>query len=779
LSIEHNVTPEDLLAAAHGYRKRGWRVIPLHHLVAQGACSCKAGETCTSKGKHPLNNAWQKSPVPSGGDVQMIWETSSPGSNVGLAVGEPGGFWVLDIDPKGGGMDSMRDLVATHGKLPETFTVKTGSGGYHYYFTMPDFELRNSQGRVGPGIDTRASGGQVVAAPSATDKGVYTVIKDAPIVEAPAWLLEVARKTESTTPVVTAEDLPKPEDIEPHEWDRLNTYAERVVTAELERLDALKRQGWDGEPWDATTFMVACTLFEIANSPWNRYSLGQAESDVFNRAPRDDQGFDDYRVKQKISSARERVGDKARPVPASQRPDPGMDLFAGPDVRGAKPDPSEGGEAEGGPAAPNPERFFDQDKSLLAAALAKAILDEGPLGWGRNEDFWSYDSGVWRPDHHVVENRAVRLLANKFRTGHVTNVKPITRLFAYDIQADPHPDWMNFANGMLHWATGEMKPHDPDFRSTVQFPVAYEPEATCPTFDAFLADVMHEDYVELAWEMLGYLLFSGNPLQVAFLFYGSGGNGKGTLMRVIEDLLGRDNIASESLDDLNKNRFSAVNLYGRIANLAGDIDGTYQESTANFKKLTGEDTYAGEKKFGDRFNFESWAVPVFSANKIPGSADVTEGYLRRWVVLHFHKRIQNMIPGFSDQLSTELPGIAAKAVRALRVLMERERFDPRGEATKGKEEMALQIDQVRQWIASGEPMMAPDHWQSAIDLYAAYRIWAERSGQGKLREAEFSHRLEAIGYERQRFGGAVGHIGLHANLNPTQQHSAPETFFNG
>jgi putative DNA primase/helicase len=290
---------------------------------------------------------------------------------------------------------------------------------------------------------------------------------------------------------------------------------------------------------------------------------------------------------------------------------------------------------------------------------------------------------------------------------------------------------------------------------------------------------MHEDYVELAWEMLGYLLFSGNPLQVAFLFYGSGGNGKGTLMRVIEDLLGRDNIASESLDDLNKNRFSAVNLYGRIANLAGDIDGTYQESTANFKKLTGEDTYAGEKKFGDRFNFESWAVPVFSANKIPGSADVTEGYLRRWVVLHFHKRIQNMIPGFSDQLSTELPGIAAKAVRALRVLMERERFDPRGEATKGKEEMALQIDQVRQWIASGEPMMAPDHWQSAIDLYAAYRIWAERSGQGKLREAEFSHRLEAIGYERQRFGGAVGHIGLHANLNPTQQHSAPETFFNG
>ena len=105
--------------------------------------------------------------------------------------------------------------------------------------------------------------------------------------------------------------------------------------------------------------------------------------------------------------------------------------------------------------------------------------------------------------------------------------------------------------------------------------------------------------------------------------------------------------------------------------------------------------------------------------------------------------------------------------------MERERFDPRGEATKGKEEMALQIDQVRQWIASGEPMMAPDHWMPAVELYAAYRVWADRSGQGRLREAEFSHRLEAIGYERKGFG----HVGLHADINPHQRKTTPEGFF--
>jgi P4 family phage/plasmid primase-like protien len=756
-----------LRAAAHDYTARGWRVIQLHRMTEQGKCSCHLaakGKDCgRNSAKHPRDLEWQKSPAPSYADIEAAWDRWN--WNIGIATGEPSGLWVLDIDPDGDGMATMAELVATHGPLNHTGPVaQTGSGGYHYYYALPDFDLRNSQGRIGKGIDTRATGGQVVAPPSVSGKGAYTWVQDGPLHQAPDWLLELARKAEvEETERVTAADLPKPEDIDPVEWERCNRYAKSIVEAEVARLDRLAQTGWDGEPWNATTFQVACSLLEVANSPWNAYSTGHAREAVLTHAPRDDDGFDDYIVTRTFESAMQKVGPGARPYPVDRasEPDP---LFDNPDVRRR---PSGG---DGEPTGPVVGRevteydFFDA-KEFLAAKTAHAVMDIAPIGFGRDRDFWSYADGVWRPNHDVVEDRCVRLLGDRFRPAHVKAVSPIVRVHAQPISGDPIPEWINFRNGMLDWQTEELLDHDPAYGSTVQLGTEWQPEAECPTFDRFLADVLHEDYIDLAWEMLGYLMYSGNPEQVAFMFYGTGGNGKGTLLRVIQELLGRENVANESLDQLNNSNFSSVNLYGMIANVAGDIDATYQESTANFKKLTGEDMIGAERKYGARFKFESWAVPLFSANKIPGSADVSPGYLRRWIVLHFTKTISEAekVQGLSDLLISELPGIARKALPFLRRERERKHFTITGEVLRGQEEFAEAIDQVRQWVASGSAIQAPEVDGALIDLYASYSIWAERSGRkNKVIETEFSHRLVNIGYPLVKIDGNDFHHGIRS-----------------
>jgi len=764
----------NLLEAARSYAARGWRVIPLHRVGgSMKVCSCNRGANCTSAGKHPKDNAWQKAPRLSAADIEATWDVEKP-PNLGIATGADSGIWVLDIDPKGGGLESMKNLVEAHGSLPPTFVVQTGSGGYHYFFTLPDFVIRNDQsGHVAPGIDIRGEGGQVVAAPSETDKGSYRVITDLDPSPAPQWLLDLAYKPERpVAEVLTAEDLPKPENIDEASWKRYSAYAQRAIDSELKRLDELHPDMWvqnGSKPWNGTTFEVSCTLVEFANSPWCAYSLGQAERDVLARAPRDNDGFDTWVVKKTFHSALERVGDKARPMPADRQPPttqataPGEmpALFSGPDVRGANP--TQAGGAETAPTGGGRVYFGGrQGTSPMVAEMASGVLDLGPVGYGADSDFWEYEGGRWRPNEHVVTDRLVHLLGDDYRKAHVGSVEDVVRNRAYRLTGDPVPEFMNFRNGMLQWRTGQLFEHSPEYRSTVQLGCDWDPDATCPTFEEFLSDVMHDDYVALAWEMIGYLMYSGNPLQVAFLFYGGGGNGKGTLMRVIKELLGEENVASESLDDLNENRFSAINLYGRIANLAGDIDATYQVSTANFKKLTGEDTYPGERKFGHRFNFVPWAVPVFSANSFPGSADVTRGYLRRWIVLHFHKTIpeDRVVNGFSELLTRELPGIAAKALPALLALMERGHFDPAGEATKGKEMFAQEIDQVRQWLLRGGVTGGPNVQTDLGRLYGSYVLWTERAGRKKVSESEFSHRLEGIGYPIVEVAGSVYHQGI-------------------
>jgi len=103
---------------------------------------------------------------------------------------------VLDVDDKNGkrGSDTLADLEAEYGKLPETVTVLTPSGGKHLYFTTI-VEVRNDSGQLGEGLDIRGVGGYVVAPPSTHDNGgVYTFehgygIGDITPADAPDWMM--------------------------------------------------------------------------------------------------------------------------------------------------------------------------------------------------------------------------------------------------------------------------------------------------------------------------------------------------------------------------------------------------------------------------------------------------------------------------------------------------------------------------------------------------------------------------------------------------------------
>jgi putative DNA primase/helicase len=111
-----------------------------------------------------------------------------------LAVVTGDGLLVLDVDPKNGGDGSLLDLQFDQGVLPTTRTVRTPSGGRHFYYRVPpDRHVPNSTSKLGPGLDIRGDGGYVAAPPSKTEKGEYVWENtDTPVADAPAWLIEKA-----------------------------------------------------------------------------------------------------------------------------------------------------------------------------------------------------------------------------------------------------------------------------------------------------------------------------------------------------------------------------------------------------------------------------------------------------------------------------------------------------------------------------------------------------------------------------------------------------------
>lgn len=263
------------LDAALAYIRRGWPVIVLHD-VSMGFCSCGSGEpdhNSKGAGKHPLARAWSAAGVTDEEIIRSLF-AGRPGMNIGILTGTRSGIWVFDVDPKNGGDKRLAELISEYGELPYTYTVRTGSGGVHYYWLLPhDFTPTNGRGTLPAGLDVRGEGGQVVAPPSVSAIGAYEVLADVEIVQAPAWLLDMIRPrvpfdvehraalAQMTSPQVATIG------------DRGQRYAMAAVTAELTRLrDAVP--GTRG----STAFQVACNLTELLNSPWAGLDAEQVEA---------------------------------------------------------------------------------------------------------------------------------------------------------------------------------------------------------------------------------------------------------------------------------------------------------------------------------------------------------------------------------------------------------------------------------------------------------------------------------------------------------------------
>ncbi|MFB8169350.1 bifunctional DNA primase/polymerase [Kitasatospora purpeofusca] len=197
----------DLLTTALTTAARGWHVFPLAPNAKPPALH--AEERCPRTGPCTSGHlGWERRATVDPDVIRRAW--SHGPYNVGLACG-PSRLVVVDLDtPKhpgdlpparwaGRGITDGHDVFAAlceeHGQPVhhDTFTVRTGRGGTHLYFTAPTGRvLRNTCGEKGQGlgwkVDTRAHGGYVVAAGSTVAGRPYTVVSDTPPMPLPAWL---------------------------------------------------------------------------------------------------------------------------------------------------------------------------------------------------------------------------------------------------------------------------------------------------------------------------------------------------------------------------------------------------------------------------------------------------------------------------------------------------------------------------------------------------------------------------------------------------------------
>lgn len=357
----------EFIEAAREYQERGWRVTPLHRVGGRmRMCSCSAGANCKNKGKHPLWSDWpRRTDLLDDAEIEKLWGGRLPW-NIGIITGTASGIWVVDVDPKNGGLESARRLRDVIGRL-RARVIRTGGDGFHYYFEMPEgVDITNANKKLKadhPGIDVRGTGGLVVAPPSVSDKGPYRVDERGDREPGPASdaLVELVRHVAPARPTAGLGS--------PGDQNRVERYARGIMSSiatELRALRDLKLGDVDakGRGWEKATADAAQRLGQLVRADWNDVDADTALELLLSNAPTDD-GWTTADVQLKWEQQHERGEPTPYPPspPEPQSRDPFAPGYVGRPIE--KPDPKSAPDVEGEPRGERESLRVDNPATML------------------------------------------------------------------------------------------------------------------------------------------------------------------------------------------------------------------------------------------------------------------------------------------------------------------------------------------------------------------------------------------------------------------------------
>ncbi len=268
----------------------------------------------------------------------------------------------------------------------------------------------------------------------------------------------------------------------------------------------------------------------------------------------------------------------------------------------------------------------------------------------------------------------------------------------------------------------------------IKVPIEYDEDAECPKIKDFIGDVVHDDEIPVIQEIIGYCLSKKQFLEKSFMFLGGGANGKSTLLNLIITFLGEENVSGVQLQQLTSNRFVTADIFGKLANIFNDLPGKKLYGTGIFKSLTGGDkNIRAERKNRDEFYFNNTATLIFSANELPETSDMSDGFFRRWVIIDFPYRFpeddDDTDPNILDKIITdeELSGLFNWALEGLRRLKENCQFSYSRSREENKNRWIMEQEPLKRF-ADDKVIAETGKYVERHDMFNIFKEFCEENG---------------------------------------------------
>ncbi len=194
-----------------------------------------------------------------------------------------------------------------------------------------------------------------------------------------------------------------------------------------------------------------------------------------------------------------------------------------------------------------------------------------------------------------------------------------TRLQRSPLELNKNKNLINFQNGVWDIERKELLPHDSKYLQTLQIPHTvgdYIPFNETKLYDFFQKTKLPKEDIKMLLKYMAYCLTLDYGLKTFMVLCGQSNTGKSVLIRFFETLVGKQNVSSLSMHELNM-RFYPAQLYNRLLNSCADNSSLPLSSIENLKKITGGDQIMHERKGKEPFFFVPFCKLIFSFNQLP------------------------------------------------------------------------------------------------------------------------------------------------------------------
>ncbi|MBP5973606.1 DUF3854 domain-containing protein [Brasilonema sp. CT11] len=354
-------------------------------------------------------------------------------------------------------------------------------------------------------------------------------------------------------------------------------------------------------------------------------------------------------------------------------------------------------------------------KTVLPTAgrIAREIAQdyEGKLIWNNEHKTWMvYEmyghQGIWgMVDEHYVETLFQNILQGwgivEYATdAYIVNIRKFISRILVTFQWNERKEILPFEDGVVDIETGKFEPHSPENRLTWCLPRMYNTPLISDwgTIRSWLHEAWSDEQDrEMLLCFAAAVIRQRYDLQKFLYLVGTGGSGKGTYSRLLQAVIGDQNVWSGKIENLSDKNDCAYLVAKPLAIFADQDKVT--SGLQLFKNLTGQDNILAKRLYKDSFNFIYTGLSLITANA-PALLGAGSWMKRRALVVNC-----NYQPTKERNLDAEFaPEIAAFTRYLLSIPNEhinrilRDNRPTSGSVTPAFWEMAQRQDSIAAWL---------------------------------------------------------------------------------